>query len=1095
MNDLNKYIRAISALFMLAFSCSTPAPEIEQNHWFRKVDESLSNITFVNQLDDSTDYNFFNYMNLYAGGGAAVGDIDNNGLLDFVLTSNLGQTEVYLNMGDLQFENITEQSNVFTGKSWVSGATFADVNGDGFDDLYICRTGRDTSSLTSNMLFINNGDNTFTDKTLAYGVGRTDLSMHASFFDMDNDGDLDLYVLNTPFIDFIEDPNAFAFIDAGPQDEAYMDRLYENVGGYFEDVTKKAGLPIETGSGLGLVCSDINGDGWVDIYVANDWIENDKLYINNQDGTFTNRIQEYFYNTSYFSMGMDIADVNNDGIVDVYVNDMAPSSHYRRNMLMNFSSIDFKFLQEKSNLVNQLSKNTLQLSTNDGYLEVGDMFNVARTDWSWSALLFDANNDGNKDLFVANGTKRDVGNIDVEMLMFDKEDDIEYKFAPEKLIGLMPQIKTFNRFFINQGSAGFYESAFAAGLKDTVNTQGAAYADFNNDGQIDLLLNNSESKALLYENVSEGNFLRVKINGDKQNTRGIGTKAWVFMKDGVRYSELCNSRGFQSNSEAILHFGLGQNLRVDSVVVRFLSGKEIKLYDVEANQQLSLNENEASTAGTSVLATTQRRQADWENVSEEKFVHEFYHQEAFYSDFKHEKLIHRQFSKMGPALSVADVNHDGLEDFYLGGGAGQAGILYLQVGGGKFERQEVASFDYDHTYEDVHAVFEDFNGDGHPDLFVLSGSNEHSNDLGLFQDRLYLGDGNGDFHKCSTCLPEEMVYSYSATTLDYDEDGLMDIFVGGLVEPGNYGRIPRSYLLHNMGNGEFELAPEKVNSAFQDLGMLSSSEWADIDGDGSNELILAGHWMPISVFKYVDKQFENKTEEFGLANTAGWWNAISLADLDHDGFLDIIAANWGQNSIFRATPEEPIRLYVNDFDKNGKEEPILTLYLEGVDGLLYGRSQVCQAMPAYFNKFQKYETFAKASVPEILTPELFQSTLPLEVNELTTGVFFNDKQDKFVFKPLPWECQVAPITAFLHTGKGEFLLGGGFNQNHYLDGNIVGFNGYKLMVDNARNMQVETNVFGPIDPSVVINNMGLISAGNERLIILALNGKEPRIYR
>ncbi len=1019
---------------------------------FTLLDSSKTGITFANFVNDTGEINVFNNLYMYNGGGVAVGDINKDGLQDIFFTSNQDNGCLYLNLGSFHFKNLTASAGIDTRGGWTTGVVMADVNADGLTDIYVCRGGSRATGNTRNLLFINQGNLTFKESGAEYGIDDAGYSTQASFFDYDNDGDLDLYVMNYPSLD--NDPLNFYGYKTTENDYINSDHLYINNKNHFTDITIKANLPIEKAYGLGLVISDINQDGWNDIYVGNDWAMPDFMYINNAKGGFSNRTTDYFSKSAFFSMGVDIADINNDAVPDISVCDMVPATHYRRNIHISQAPIDYFFLEKKFGGIPQYSRNFMQVSQPSGsYSEIGEAFGIAKTDWSWSNLLSDFNNDGWRDIFITNGMKRDEGDMDYERLMFKEGQNVQYKREKASVIEKMPRYLLSNYIFKSNKGETFTEAMKEWGVDQLVNTQGAVYADLDNDGHLDLILNNVDTTAFIYRNTGGSNpnhYLRISVAGEKGNTAGLGTKVWLYNKGKVQYAELTNARGFQSSCEPVLHFGLGDNTAIDSVLVVFPSAKYTVLNSVKANQHLLLTEDKAEGARYN-YEKKERINYVLEDKTE-NISHPFVHAEGDFSDFKRDKLIPRMFSKEGPALAIGDLNGDGKDDIFAGGAAGQSGAIYLQQNKGAFVfKKEIALANNVHS-EDVAALIADLNGDGKNDLYVVSGSNEFPENDNRYWDRVYMNTGNGNLLQCFDCLPAMPESKSCIAAYDYDKDGDLDLFVGGRTVPGSYGKIPRSYLLQNNG-GKFTDVTHAIAPLLEFAGMLTTATWTDLDGDNNAELLLTGDWMPPTVFKYQGAKLENITATTGLQAHTGWWNCVTTGDFDNDGDVDMACGNWGQNSIWKATEEEPICLLVNDFDNNGSTDPILCCFLEGEEGTFGGRDFICQAMTKYFNKYNTYESFANTKVEDLFSKQLYEEARKLYATELRSCIFINKGKGKFEKQPLPYQCQTAPVNSIVYfdfdnDGKKDLLLAGNTNQNFYDQGDIDALKGVLLKGDN-----------------------------------------------
>ena len=895
---------------------------------FELLKPEATGVTFANTLPEKADFNILNYLYYYNGGGVAVGDIDGDGLPDLYFTSNLGPNKLYRNKGNYQFEDITDKAGVADSIGWKTGVTMADVNGDGKIDIYV--SGADYLGMHGrNVLYINNGDGTFTDRTKEYGLDRVGYNTQALFFDYDGDGDLDMYLLD-------HSTHAQRAIESQAQRSANSphtgDRLFRNDGGHFTDVTDAAGLHDGIdGYGLGIVASDFNNDGCPDLYVANDFQGNDYLYMNNCNGTFTESITKATGHTSRFSMGVDAADFNNDGRTDIISLDMLPEREDILKTSANAESFSLFNLMVQAGYQPQYARNALQLNRGKGkFSEIGYLAGVFATDWSWSPLFADLDNDGRKDLFVTNGIYRRPNDMDyitfvsnqaVQATLHDTITDSNLR-----LLHKMPQVPLANYAFRNEGDLRFKNMAEEWGLAQPGFSNGAAYVDLNNSGNLDLVVNNINAPASIYRNhareINKNHYLTVQLRGSGANTAGIGAKIEITQKGRKQMVEQMPTRGFLSSVDPRPHFGLGSSSRIDSLTVIWPDHRFQTLTNLEGDRILTLSQKDASGSYRYPNSTAPSPPARGQPAPMPKFTDvtaksgvDFKHEEDTFYDYNGEPLMPHLLSTEGPRLAVADVNGDGLDDFYVGGAKWQSGKLFIQQRDGTFRASNQPAFAADSLSEDIGATFFDANGDGHPDLLVVSGGNEFWGEQDALRPRLYLNDGHGNFKRARDALPDIFENGSCVAIGDFNGDGHPDIFLGSRVVSRNYGLIPKSHLLQNDGSGHFtdvtlEKAPE-----LSEVGMVSSATWIDYDHDGKLDLVVVGEWMPVRVFHNENGKLVDRTKEVGLSGTNGWWNSVQAVDLRGNGRQDLVLGNLGLNSYLRASAKEPARLYVNDFSQ------------------------------------------------------------------------------------------------------------------------------------------------------------------------------------
>ncbi len=1023
---------AVSALLLVS-SCR-PGDQTPEQPLFSLVPVERSGLDFVNEIIEQEAFNVLEYEYFYNGGGVAVGDINNDGLPDLYFTANMGPDRLFLNKGNLQFEDITGSTGIVENPNWTTGVTMADVNGDGFLDIYVCRSGKVSEERRRNALYINNGDLTFTDRAAEYGIDDPSYSTHATFFDYDRDGDLDLFLLNHS----IERYFRFnVYFMKQQRDPLAGDKLYRNDNGRFVNVSEEAGIignPL--GFGLSAIVSDINKDGWLDLYVANDYVEDDYLYINNRDGTFREEVRSWFAHTSYSSMGSDIGDFNNDGLPDILTLDMLAEDNLRQKLLK--GPEDFRFYENMrlNGYHEQYMRNMLQLNNGNGsFSEIGQLAGIATTDWSWAALFADFDRDGFKDILVTNGYMRDYTNMDfLEFTLkeaFMEAQQTGKSLSAHELVQHMPTSPLRNYIYRNNGHLQFEDKSVAWGLDHSGLSNGAVFADLDRDGDLDIVVNNINAAAYLYENLADvqldTRFLQIRLEGPAGDRFGIGSKVQVTGPNGEQfYREMVPSRGYLSAVEPELFFGVGDLDSVEVTVV-WTDQSVQHLEAVPTNQFLTLRHEDASRDLLPPIDT----------VEPNLFVQApdargilFRHAEDGIVDFEQQPLIPHVLSRFGPALAHADVNRDGLEDIFVGGAAGQPGALFLQQIDGTFREGAAPDFVTHAPFEDVAAVFLDADNDGDADLYVVSGGNLMTRDGSIMQDRLYLNSGFGMFTYDETALPQIESSGGTAAASDYDGDGRVDLFVGGRVLPGQYPFAPRSFVLRNEG-GRFTDVTEDVAPDLVAPGMISDAIWADLDGDGRSELVLAGEWMPLRVFSFDAGRgrFVEHTRQAGLDRWSGWWNTVRAVDLNADGHLDLVAGNRGLNSLMGASPKEPAIVVASDFDRDGAVEPIVGYYILGQQYPAAWRDELTSELPHLMEPFSTHEAYARSTLDEVLSHLDTGKALRLEATEFATSLFVNDGEGSFEQRRLPLEAQFAPVHAvvpgdFDGDGNVDLLLAG-----------------------------------------------------------------------
>lgn len=1023
----------LAALFFSLFlSCrfsqkNFPAPG---NLQFELLDSVRTGIGFINALHFEKDFNIYTYRNFYNGGGVAVGDVNNDGLMDLYFTANMEKNKLYINRGDFQFEDISKSAGIEGTKSWSTGVVMVDINQDGFLDIYVCNSGDMAGDNKKNELFINDGNLHFEEKAEEYGLADEGYSTHAAFFDYDKDGDLDVYILNNSYKaigSFNLQKN-----ERYDRDKKGGDKLMRNDNGKFVDVSIESGIYGSViGFGLGVTVGDVNGDGWQDIYVSNDFFERDYLYINNRDGSFTEKLTDEMLSISAASMGADMADMNNDLLPDLFVTEMLPSDPVRLKTKTTFENWDKYQFNLKNDYYHQFTRNVLQRNNgNESFSEIGRLAGVEASDWSWGALMSDFDNDGHKDLFIANGIYQDLTDQDYLNFMANEEvlrshiTDHGVDYA--KLIELIPSNKVPNQFYLNQGDGTFRETADSVGLAQPGFSNGSVYADLDNDGDLDLVVNNVNMPAFVYRNSldnSVNNYLEVKLVSDNQAFQ-IGAQLILSSCELNQYLENSLSRGFQSSIVTPLHFGLGQCSHIDSLTIKWNDERFQTLYDLPVNQIIEIDHKNSlpNKKGTRSATDTYFELADFIPLR---------HIENEYSDFDRDKLLIEMKSSEGPKLADGDINGDGLMDYYLGGSKGYSGQLIIQTQPGKFQIKRQDTFDRDKESEDGEARFFDADGDKDLDLYVTSGGNEFSNVSLELRDRLYFNDGKGNFTKSDQELPSFKTEATKAVDFaDIDSDGDLDLFVGTRLEAKVYGIPMKGYLLENNGKGLFTDVTEKMAPEMLNLGLITDANFVDLDLDGDKDLVIVGEWMPVSVFENDGMgRFENKTVKWGFENTDGLYQELHVNDINGDGRPDLILGNMGLNTRLKASVRSPIELVINDFDQNGSIDQLFCQNINGRQVPLALRHDILTQLPQLKKQFVSYEEFAGKALQDIIDAQTLARSIILRVKRLDSFLALNTENNTFSISTLPKGVQVSPIFAIYaldinRDGRKDIVSGG-----------------------------------------------------------------------
>ncbi|WP_181938006.1 MULTISPECIES: VCBS repeat-containing protein [unclassified Arenibacter] len=1028
---MNRLIFIIPAILLYGYPtyCSAQGAGTKQKAdlLFTLLDPTETNINFTNQLSQSKQDNIFVYKGFYKGGGVAIGDIDNDGLLDIYFTGNQVGDKLYLNKGDLKFEDITKTAGILDKGGWSTHVSMVDINNDGLKDIYVCKSLYDgREDLRKNELYINNGDLTFTESAEKYHLNDSNRTTEANFFDFDRDGDFDVFLINQPknssFLAPLNDEKKI-----GP---AQNYRLMENIDNHFFEMPNNGGVS-NFGYGLSSSIADFNNDGWQDIYVANDYLGPDFFYINNGDGTFTNKIYENIKHTSYFSMGTDMGDINNDGWLDFVVLDMVAEDNYR--LKSNMSSMNpAEFWNNVSRGGHyQYMFNTLQLNNgvdaqgNMLFSEIAQMAGISSTDWSWSPLLADFDNDGLLDLFVTNGIRHEIGNTDALKKLDEYIGEIDKKYNTEgnknfdvweyadleKMLSFFPSDKIQNYMYRNTNGLKFDKVSEEWGLDQKTFSTGAAYGDLDNDGDLDLVVNNIDEPAYVYKNniseTQDNNYLRIKFKKGKAGQSFFGTKVSLFHGKGVQISQLTNARGINSSSEDILHFGLNKINSIDSLQIDWFNGQTSVYKNIKLNSTL---EYDFLVAKKSEKTPLVKRALRFEDISGTANI-DYVHKENKFDDFEREVLLPHRMSTLGSGIAVADIDGNGLEDFYIGGPNEALGKLYTQQADGSFKENPLKLIP-DLNREDMGSVFFDADNDGDQDLYVVSGGNEFESGSENYQDRLYLNDGKGSFQLSIDVLPMINASGSRVKAADYDNDGDLDLFVGGRQVPGYYPEPADSYLLKNQLMETGTLGFVKTNTKVLDkLGMVTDAVWTDIDRDGDLDLLVTGMWMPITVLENENGEFRNSTEKFNLQNTTGWWFSISNDDLDGDGDEDYVLGNLGLNYKYKAKLNEPFSVHYGDFDENGKNDIVLSYYNYGTQYPLRGRSCSSQQIPEIKKKFATYNEFASSTLQDVYGDSNLDNALHYEAKTFASISMENLGNGNFEIRPLPDLAQVSNINS------------------------------------------------------------------------------------
>ena len=1013
-------------LLLLLIACNEAPKKM-----FDRMSSRHTGISFKNVIRETEEFNGLVYGYLYNGGGVAVGDLNQDGLPDIFFTGNLVASKLYINKGNFEFEEISEKAGVSSAGLWNTGTSMVDINGDGWLDIYVCRSAANDPEKRKNLLFINNGNLTFTEQGSQFGLDDRGYTTQASFFDYDLDGDLDAWVMNHSIQEYAGFSPMIGKLRQ-KTDPFIGNKFYRNENGKFVDITDLAGIKSSVlGFGLGITVSDVNDDGWPDVYIANDYNENDYLFINNKDGSFSEKANSYFNYVSMFSMGCDGADINNDALVDLVTLDMLPEDNYRMKMSMGSENFDKYNLLLESGFHVQTMRNMLQLNNGDGtFSEIGQFAGISNTDWSWATLIADFDNDGWKDIFITNGYLRNYIDMDFMNYLVNLKMGSANAFdniVMTDLLKKIPAIDVHNYMYQNKGNLTFSNMSDQWGFEEKIMSNGAAWADLDNDGDLDLIVNNINQEAGIYKNnsdiLNQNNYLKVALSGARKNTSGVGTKVYAYLDTTVVFQECYPVRGFQSSVDFELLFGVGNHQKIDSLTVVWPGNMKQTLYDVPANNKIILSEADATPE---IIKGEKSNQVLFEVVPDNLGV-DFKHVENRFTEFNTDRLLPQGLSNLGPAVAVGDLNKDGLIDLYVGGANGSPGKVYLQQPQGRFKEMEMQIFESHKAYEDVSAVFIDIEMDGDLDLYVVSGGHSMGIDS-LLTDRIYINDGKANFSYAKGRLPSVKVSSSVVDMADVDLDGDMDLYVGGRYLSGKYPEAPLSYFLLNDGHGFFSKAGVEVMGIEDNVGLVTDVRFCDINGDDREDLVLVGEWMQVNVFENQKGKFV-RMKNNGLEDTYGWWNTIEPVDIDRDGDIDLIGGNIGLNNQFKATGKHPVKLVYGDFDSNGKVDPIMTYYIQDKSEIGFSRDELIGQVNSLQSMFPDYQSYTRSSIEDIVSFGKNMKVDSLWATEFHTMLMLNDGKGNFQTIYLPDEAQFSPVYSIFANdvnddGKLDLILGG-----------------------------------------------------------------------
>ncbi|MCF0069156.1 VCBS repeat-containing protein [Dyadobacter sp. CY261] len=1067
---------------------------------FKLLSPDETGIHFKNQLKEDDQLNILTYEYFYNGGGVGAGDINNDGQTDLIFTGNMTDSRLYLNKNEgksIHFEDITSQSGIVVPGGWARGVAMVDINGDGFLDIYICRAGPAQAGRLPNLLFINQKNNTFKEEARTYGLDYSGNTTQAAFLDYDHDGDLDAYLV-TNVMNMRGPNNIRQKVSDGTSPNA--DRLFRNNGnGTFTDVSKEAGI-LEEGYGLGIAVTDVNNDGWQDVYISNDYVSNDLLYINQKNGTFKNEIAAYFKHQSYSAMGNDAADIDNDGLVDFITVDMLPEDPVRQKNMFGLMNYDRHLSELRMGYEPQFMRNTLQHNAGNApgtnrpvFSEIGRYAGVEATDWSWGALFADYDNDGFRDLMITNGYPKDITNRDFVIYRM-AEHEMQMRTGNNRnLVEALKKVEGAhvpNYLFANNHDLTFANKSAEWGFDIPSFSNGAVYADLDNDGDLDLVMNNIDKEAFVYENHLERkpdvHSLTVTLKGPALNRDGFGAKIWVWTKHGQQYAEHSPYRGYQSTTETNrVHFGMGTSSKVDSLTIVWPDARRQVVRDVKADKSLELDYEKATSQYQTNGSHDKPLFGTVKNI-------DFQHTDDLYIDFKVQPLLPHLLSQNGPGIAVGDVNGDGLDDFYVGGAFNQSGSVFVQDKHQHFSSKALAA---GQKYEeDMGSLFFDSEGDGDLDLYVVSGSNEFEAGSKYYQDRLYVNDGKGNLKVDPQALPALTGSGSTVNAADFDRDGDLDLFVGGRLSPGAYPMPGESYILRN-DRGKFTETTQEVCPEIANIGMVTSALWTDFDQDGWVDLIVAGEWMPIIFYKNNHGKLVNASAQTGLKNTTGWWNSIVSGDFDEDGDNDYILGNVGLNAEGKPSTDKPLTLLAKDFDQSGTMDPVTARYIGNDLYPIHPRDEMTSQMNFLKKRFIYYADYSKAKITDVFKPEELKDARKLVCETMQSVMLENKGGGKFVMKNLPTAAQLGAVYGLLandfnHDGHLDLLLSGNTYATESISGRLDGLNGLLMLGDGKGGFKplspAQSGILIPGDAKGMANLM--LSNGSQMILAAQNNG-------